>query len=279
MWEIDTQVSILPDPSESTRYSEVDPLIFHIEFVREGRGINFYEPGNPIHSWVIDFNPAAPDECGGLLRSHTAFFEGETEDVLYEFEVGMPFRGFHEFADHPSPHGTDFCRYSYLAVAVARAPLPAAAFIIRWDDKIRPRACSHEVDLDRGGRPTHWIPVAFLVGWRRGISSLGTVMAISPGGTCIATATWNRLLIWTLDAELLDQGPMLHYFPDRDYDENERMGVGQLRPTQLSTAGVGVIYRLRWASEVSLFASTEHGLVQWDMGIFSSGKRQTLSLD
>lgn len=102
-------------------------------------------------------------------------------------------------------------------------------------------------------------------------------MAISPGGNRIAAATWDRLLIWTLDGDLLHQGGLQHYFPVRDY--NAKKGFGRLRPTKLSTEGIGVIYGLRWASETSLFANTELGLVQWDMGILSTGERQTLSLD
>ena len=150
-----------------------------------------------------------------------------------------------------------------------------SAFIL-VSDYVLPRAhCQHAVDLDGARSRNDWAFVAHLAGWRLGRSSLGTVMAVSPGGNRIAAATWDRLLIWTLDGDLLNHRGLQQYFPERDFNATTR--VGRLRPTRLSTDGV--IHSLRWASETSLFADTETGLVQWDMRISSKGQRYSLSLD
>lgn len=244
-----------------------------MSFIRGGKGLNFYEPGNPIHSWFTNYcDLTEPDTITWHSRRNISFIELDCK--FEEFEIGMPFQGFHGAI---VVRGAPFCRYSYLAIGITKTVLPASAFIVQSDYAVSTPICHHSVDLDGARSRVEWKLVAFLAGWRLGASSLGTVMAISPSGNRIAAATWDRLLIWTLDADLLHQGGLQHYFPVRDY--NAKKGFGRLRPTKLSMEDIGVIYSLRWASETSLFASTEHGLVQWDMGILNSGERQILSLD
>lgn len=122
-----------------------------------------------------------------------------------------------------------------------------------------------------------WKAVALLAGCRSGSSSLGTIMAISPKGNRIAAADWDRVLIWAFDCNMLLQDELEYYFPPRDYNVKKR--IGQLRPTSLSTAGVGVIFHMLWVTESNLFAITEHGLMQWDLGCLSKGEQHHLSLD
>lgn len=187
----------------------------------------------------------------------------------------MPFRGSHQAV---SPcGGTQFCQYTYHAIGTTKAPSSAIAFILVSGYHVPTSICHHRVHLEATRSHVGWTPVALLAGWRLGGSSLGTVMAVSPAGNRIAAATWDRLLIWTFDGDLLRPGELQRYFPVRDYDATA--GLGQLRPTKLSTDSAGVIYDLRWASESRLFANTPAGLVEWDMSISSTGQRQTLSLD
>ena len=155
--------------------------------------------------------------------------------------------------------------------------LPASAFIVQTEAVVPESICRHEINLQVQRPGEMWRPVAFLAGWRAGSSSLGTVMALSPGGKRIAAAMWDQLLIWTVDVDVLYHHGLQQYFPVRDF--NKRKGIGRLRPTRLSTEGIGVIYALRFVSQFSLFASTERGLVQWDMRVMSRGERQVLSLD
>lgn len=109
---------------------------------------------------------------------------------------------------------------------------------------------------------------------QQGTSSLGTIVAISPRGTRIAAATWSRVSLWSLDPSLLLQGELQHYFPVRDY--NTRKGFGRLRPTPLSSEGV--VHSMAWSSETLLYATTDQGLVKWDIGHMSQGEREDLTL-
>lgn len=105
-------------------------------------------------------------------------------------------------------------------------------------------------------------------------SSLGTVVAISPKGTRLAAATWSRVLMWSFSPGLLLQDELQHYFPMRDF--NLRKGFGRLRPTILSS--VGVVYGMQFTDETHLYATTDQGLVKWDIGHLSDGRREHLSL-
>lgn len=245
-----------------------------MNFVNGGRGVNFYEAGNPIHSWFIDHFEGVEDDGPVTWQSSRNVLRITLRGQMRHFELGMPFRGLHRDMNSDQSR---FCRYTYHAIGITKSTSPASAFILVLEYDLLMLHCPHSVDLDRGRNRPGWTLVAFLAGWRLGNSSLGTVMAVSPGGNRVAAATWDRLLIWTLDGDLLHSQGLRHYFPVRDY--NLRRGFGRLRPTKLSTDGIGVIYSLRWASETSLFADTEVGLVQWDMSITSTGQRQTLSLD
>ena len=99
-------------------------------------------------------------------------------------------------------------------------------------------------------------------------------MAISPGGGSIASATWSRVLVWTLNPRLLHQGELQHYFPVHDY--NHKRGIGRLRPFLLKP--MGVVHNMLWISETILYATTDQGLVKWDMGNMSDGEEENLSL-
>lgn len=245
-----------------------------MKFIDGGQGVNFYETGNPVHSWFIGF-------FQGVETDHTVTWQRrrnlslvEVGGIARNFEIGIPFRGSHRPSN---PFQSICCRYIYHTIGISRSHLPVRAFVFSSEYALPTAQCPHSVDLDGAQSRLDWCLVAGLGGWHRGRSSLGTVMAVSPGGSRIAAATWDHLLIWTLDGEVLQRGTLRQYFPVCDYSESKRCGL--LRPTKLSTDGIGVIYSLRWASEVSLFADTELGLVQWDMGITSTGQRQTLSLD
>lgn len=170
------------------------------------------------------------------------------------------------------------CRTSYLAVAFERDdPEDGAnksAFIVQSDNDISPLLCTHSTDLDGGRRSPSWRALALLAGYRQGTSSLGTILCISPLGTHIAAATWNSILIWSLDPDLLHQGGLEHYFPAVDY--NTRKELGRLRPIKLKPEGV--VHSLCWVDETMLWAITDRGLVRWDCGAMADGSRRELSL-
>lgn len=193
---------------------------------------------------------------------------------LSKFAVGMPFAGFHARSVAVDFQKSPVCRFFYLAIGISEDFGGSNVFIVQTERDVPLLQCQHEVNLEKGRRGTNWRALALLAGWRPSTSSLGTVMAISPGGGRIAAATWSRVLVWAFHPTLLHQGMLQHYFPARDY--NPRKDVGRLRPIKLSTEGV--IHNMLWADESKLYATTDRGLVRWDMGHLCVGEREDLSL-
>lgn len=257
----------------SLRDPSADSLLraFNAQFVREGTALNFFEPHKPVHSWSTVSCDLTNPESGYRFEknSTTVMIDGAPAAV----EMGMPFR-----ALHMTTPGTQGCAFTYLAFAISDSTRPASAFIVKAVDSVETHPCPHSFDLEEVWQLVEWEAVAFLAGWRLALnSSLGTVMALSPSGDRVASATWNHLLIWAFDCGSLWNCELDQYFPVRDFYPLDN--VGRLRPTELSTEGVGVIYGLGWANETILWASTESGLVQWDMRDMSTGQKHSLSLD
>ncbi|MCJ1463177.1 hypothetical protein MMC07_001782 [Pseudocyphellaria aurata] len=245
-----------------------------MQFLRKDKTLNFFKPGHPVHSYFTNScDPEKPDSRP--WQENRVLVDVEKDDEYWlKFAVGMPFIGFH-FDNLTDPRHGRICRYSYLAIGISETlGLRSNVFIVQTDRDVPESQCKHMVDLEKGRRSTNWKAVALLAGCGRGTSSLGTVMAISPGGGRIAVATWDRVLVWTFDPSLLHEGSLEHYFPERDY--NPKKGIGRLRPTKLSTEGV--IHSMLWVDETNLYATTDKGLVQWDMGHWSDGEREDLSL-
>lgn len=229
-----------------------------------------FKPGNPVHSFFA--NSPDPTSLYHDISSeeNLELIDVDKEHSVLRFEVGMPFVGFHtaniKFDDNDVP----FCRFSYLAIGITQEIVSSNVFIVHTLQDSRHSYCHHMVNLDRGRRSRYWKPLALLAGWRQSTLSAGTVMAISPGGGRIAAATWSAVRIWTFDPLLLQQGSLEHYFPVCDY--NARKGIGRLRPTRLSTEGV--VHSMVWVDENNLYATTDHGLVKWNMEHLSSGQRR-----
>ena len=255
-----------------------DRLIFDVQFVRDNRSINFYKPGDPIHCWYT--NSCDPDGTeSGPVWKNRALLDLENEERWQEFHIGMPFHGIHTIGVLVSNQTLPLCITSYLAIGIHHDLDPCSddsydAFVVQAEFHHQTTACPHRIDLESGRRNASWKAIALLAGWRQGKSSLGTVMAISPGGSSIASATWSRVLIWTFNPRLLHQGELQHYFPVHDYNVNK--GIGRLRPFMLKP--MGVVHNLLWISETILYATTDQGLVRWDMGNLSDGEKEDLSL-
>lgn len=184
----------------------------------------------------------------------------------------MPFHGARIFNISIGPQPVPICQTSYLALGISKTADESNhpnVFIVQADDHRTVSDGDHSVHLDEGRKLTGWKALALLAGWRQGTSSLGTVMSISPEGSRIAAATWSRVLVWSLHPRLLVQGELQHYFPVGDY--NSRKGIGRLRPTLLSPEGV--VHNMLWTNETQLYATTDQGLVRWDLGHMSDGER------
>lgn len=234
--------------------------------------------GAPVHSWYTNCVNGA-EEASGPIFSNTASIDIEIDGKRHQvFEVGMPYYGIHASSVFVDRQSMPVCRISYFALAVSKNLNHLGqtdVFIVRADSYMSSGSCNHNIHLDKGRKYSVWTALAYMAGLKqRHPSSLGTVLAISPGGTRIAAADWSRVLVWSVDPKLLNTGELQQYFPACDY--NMRKGIGRLRPTLLSSEGV--VHKMLWTNETQLYASTDQGLAKWDIGHMSTGQRGHLSL-
>lgn len=255
-------------------------LIFTPSFSASDRVLNFHMPGSPIHNWFT--NSTSPSSTtSGPIHSNLAHITIPPSLVYSNFKVAIPFHAHHTPSINVSYSTAPFCRTSYLALGECTdsdfvgGPNSSNVFIVTGDIDTAPHLCNHVPNLDAGRRNSTWTVLALLSGWRHGTSSLGTVLAISSKGTHIAAATWDRVLIWSLDPHLLHQGSLEHYFPACDW--NQGKGLGRLRPVRVRSAGV--VYAMCWVGECVLYAVTDGGLVRWDVGPRADGGKEVLRLE
>lgn len=272
----------IPIPGSDPRIREVRP-VSRMEFIEESMALNVFELGGPIHQWYIkstDPNHGFNDIFPNSFKITVTPCAGPEK-----FIVGVPFWGGHsgnedignDYATADS--NTGLCMSWYLSIGMSRTVGSKSVFIVHGT-QVSPNLggiCHHAFDKQIGMQCRSWRALALLAGWGQSMSSLGTVTVISPRGNRIAAANWNRVLVWTFDPLLLHHASYQRpqdYFPARDYDP--MLEIGRLRPVELSNQGV--VYSLQWTSDNVLFATTEHGLVQWDM-FRGNGKTENLSLD
>lgn len=257
--------SLLPDSGPHMRDKR---LISKIEYIDKGLALNFFELGFPVHKWFARTDPV--DIISGILPNAFGIQIAPEHDPE-RFVIGMPFWGCHVRGN--------VCISCFLAIGVSTTDDENNTYIVHGVGVLRQgNQCNHEIDLQIGIKCGHWKAVAFLAGLKQSNSSLGIVMAISPGGSRIAAASWDCVLIWTFDPFLLHLNSVRHdrgYFPIRDYNPTKK--IGRLRPIKLPSRGV--VYGMRWTSERVLFATTDHGIIQWDMRCTSMGQHEDLSLD
>ena len=256
-----------------------DRLISGCTFVNNDSKLNFYQAGNPIHSWYTNC-PDPEQEDSNPIFTNIASIDVEHEGRRQEFEVDMPFYGIHTYNVVVDIQSTRLCQISYFALAKSTNQHGQTdVFVVRTESYSPVDSCGHNVDLDKGrvhGGLGGWTALALLAGFKQCYeSSLGTILAISPKGTRIAAASWSRVLFWSLDPSIFHHWSLQNYFPTCDY--NTRKCIGRLRPTLLPSEGV--IHKLLWIDETKLCAISDRGLAKWDIGHMSDGRREILPLE
>ena len=188
------------------------------------------------------------------------------------FKIGVPF---HVSYTRTSRRG---CNHSYLALGVPgtgiwgrlRKDHEEYLYIVQYDEVKRRRDCDHALDLQRDASAADWKIVALLAGWRQNGGTMGSLIEYTPGVNRIASAVWDRILVWTFQPEALRPDTVEDYFPPRDY--NARKGFGRLRPIMLPPRGV--VHALKWTSNDTLYAMTDTGLVRWYIGPHASARKE-----
>ncbi|KAG8530078.1 uncharacterized protein KY384_005560 [Bacidia gigantensis] len=254
-------------------------VAFNAQFSLNGESLLLFKPGHHIHSWYAS-TPQADGRGATSMQSNSTLIDVDKYNGrhLWEINIGKPFYERHMSDVFDEDDDTPQCRRSWLALGfadrrAARGFETPSVFIMQSDAQKPTADCDHLINLD--GNTTWWKPIALLGGYKHGTSTLGTIMAVSPDGTRVAAALWNRIYLWTLDPKMLVEGDLHLYFPPRDY--NPRKGIGRLRPTLLSTSS-SVVHGMQWTNEENLFAVTDRGLMKWDLGCMSDGTRESFSM-
>jgi len=259
-------------PNHWSSFRAGNTTVFNLEYAERDKKINLFESGLPIHSWYAE-SPNFDSLGMTAIRPNTSRIDINKDGKRKHLLISSSFHGSHN--DVSPRHGTKPCHKNYLSLGISTSLNESGQpclYILQTMPRSGP--CNHVVDLDEGRKHTRWRARALLAGYRQGTSTLGTVLAISPRGTRVAAANWSQVLIWSFDPSSLQRGKSDQYFPREDF--NPRKDLGRLRPTPLSSEGV--VHRMLWTSERHLFAVTDHGLVKWDLGHMSQGKRRELTL-
>jgi hypothetical protein len=105
-------------------------------------------------------------------------------------------------------------------------------------------------------------------------SLVGTVTA-SSGGTRLAVATWKTIRVWALQpAELIASNSHHFYSPQLEFRE----GVVDLSPIVLDSDAVVFSISFVPGTEDELVCITDKGIMTWDVGPMTKGKRDFCTL-
>ena len=265
------------DPPGVTSYLSKDHLISNMQFVGNDTMLNLYRMGHPVHKFYTKWADPSSGRSGPIL-SNTAWVEIDpSSEYVEEFEIGMPFHGFHTNSVSVDWQPSAVCQTSYLALGISKTANQYNnfdVFIVQATCHVPAADCDHGVHLEDGRKLAGWHALALLAGWRQSSSSLGTVMAISRSASRIATANWKQVTVWSFNPKLMQQGELQHYIPSKDY--NIRKDIGRLRPVLLPSEGV--VHSMLWTDDTHLCATTDKGLVIWDVGTMSCGRKKDHSL-
>ena len=189
-----------------------------IEFIEGGRNLKLYRAGSVTPYAML---PSTTTSRGEPVSRAYGFsrLRNEVHIGLHVFKIESPFFGQHTFdsprQDPPQPSD---CLNVYLHLATAapgRGPRdsldtsPSDIFIVQDRIVTDEDDCDHVVDLDDMGRLAYLDlrVVARLWGWNSSLFTNSTLTAldsvsVSPKGTRIAIACWDRILVWPLHPEI-----------------------------------------------------------------------------
>ena len=174
-----------------------------IDFFKEGRRIKIYDAGGVVPYLVVSTTTHDPYSSTNVIN-----FDG------LAFYVDTPFYGTH--ARHKVSEYQEYCFQTHLCLGVTTIDMSEdedeeqevrVLCILRSQNKLYPENCDHRVSLERmahvsAGNST---VVARLWGWEEMHTNLTgkETIAISSGGTRIAIAMWDKVLIYALNPKVL----------------------------------------------------------------------------
>ena len=244
---------------------------FGLQFMASSTAqLNFFMPGFPIHRYYADTDGLSDPNLGPMVHNQP-YATPASKAGLY---VGVPVYGQHEmFSDDG---GVERCARKYLALGMD--PDTSACFVLQFETHWPRTLCGHDRDYEnyRIDGAADWDIVARLQGVRAASSSLGNVMAISPGRTRLAMANWTDVRVWALEPGVLVEGPgaVLAHYPAAQLHADDGSAVlpSVVLPAQ------GVVHRMVFHDEDDLFAMTDAGLVKWSLDGGARGDQKIFRL-
>ncbi|KAJ5175486.1 uncharacterized protein N7482_001363 [Penicillium canariense] len=183
-----------------------------------------------------------------------------TSALMLQFSIGIPFFATHRTGDQSPRMGT--CHWQYLAVGIAthRVEHWTVACLLRSESFPQAHRCTHVMNLDRGRRFDDWLVLAQLGGYQESNTSHGSLIAASPLGTRVASASWKTVTVWALEPQVLIDEETGHY-PESWINSAE---LTELRPAVIQLEAV--CSQLRFTDkEDELVAITDRGLLFLDI--------------
>ncbi|KAF2144929.1 uncharacterized protein K452DRAFT_132538 [Aplosporella prunicola CBS 121167] len=151
-------------------------------------------PGNPTPYWFIDDRRLElRGNISVIISSLTISAEQFTGPSL-----GIPFAAHHTHRLKDVVNDEEYCINSVLQLYIQTSGVRRGAYIIKG---VQYPPGDERYDMRRHYPSLEHFVVAQLVGLpltKNSLSSLGTIVAISPGGTRIAMASWDRVLVWAI---------------------------------------------------------------------------------
>lgn len=240
---------------------------FTSQFTRETPRLLCYTPGYPGPEWYSNLTPQPnnqPLPIRDITKSHTRMTE------IGWLDIDVPFFEEHFVRDEDDRM---VCCTNYLALGMH--PLTYEAYILMpCNQDVNPdyNNCDHEIcgvqQLLWGG---DWDILAKLDGTPpRHRNSVGPVLAIESSGRRIAIANWTSISVWTIDPwRFLEEGKECISRLYRPWQIDQ---LGFVRLESIPLPSRGVVYKLKFWDNVSLYGITDEGVVCWDLSRKARGE-------
>lgn len=225
IWPKKSKPSRIPANHSDDEEESVEYPPEKIAFFRDGRRIKMYNAGGIVPYKV--FSSFAADDERSYTSSNVVHYGG-LESI--DFYVDTPFYGMHGkyYDDHAQQ---DYCYQTYLCLGTSMLSFGEqdgdtreanVLCILRSQTKMDPEDCDHKVSLQRMAHLSAQSSsiVARLWGWEEMHTNMTgkEAVAVSSGGTRIAIAMWDKVLIYAINPKVLCEETVV----DSTDDENEK---------------------------------------------------------
>jgi hypothetical protein len=206
-------------------------------------------------------------------RGFVEYVEGEEP---LRFTIDIPFTCTHNI-EPPTATQPERCHWKYISFGTAYDPESGnrIGVLLRSEARCQSLRCAHNPNLDRGRRLDNWTLVARLLDFTTNDTSLVGTVAIPGSATRVAVATWKTIRVWALDPCQVIAGNRQHFYsPQQEFRE----GVVDLTPIVLESDAVVFSIFFVPRRENELVCITDKGIMTWDLGAMTTGKRNFRTL-